>query len=276
MKTNRQNGKGTALITGASSGIGAIYADRLAKRGYDLILVARDRNKLDILATRLAEETGVKTESLQADLTSKSDLVRVEERLRNDKQIALLLNNAGMSVEGSLVGGDLDHLETMIQLNVVATTRLAGAVAPAFVARGRGTIINIASVVALAPELFNGAYSGTKAYLLNLSQALHQEIGAKGVRVQAVLPGATRTAIWEKSGTDVSKLPAGILMEVDEMVDAALAGLDLEEIVTIPSLPNIAEWEAFNAARLALGPNLSRDHSADRYKTALLKPGDRI
>jgi uncharacterized protein len=272
MKTNRQNGKGTALITGASSGIGAIYADRLAKRGYDLILVARDRKKLDILAARLAEETGVKTESLEADLTSKSDLARVEERLRNDQQITLLLNNAGMSVEGSLVGGDLNHLETMIQLNVVAPTRLAGAVAVGFASRGQGTIINIASVLALAPELFNGAYSGTKAYLLNLSQALHQEIGQKGVRIQAVLPGATRTAIWEKSGTDVSKLPDGILMEVDEMVDAALAGLDLGEIVTIPSLPQVADWETFNAARLALGPNLSKDHAANRYKTALLSP----
>src|SRR5476651_740705 len=147
MKTNRQNEKGTALITGASSGIGAIYADRLAKRGFNLILVARDRNKLDILATRLADETGVKTESFQADLTSKTDLARIEERLRNDQQITLLLNNAGMSVEGPLLGGDLDQIETMIQLNVIATTRLAGAVAPAFVARGRGTIINIASVL---------------------------------------------------------------------------------------------------------------------------------
>jgi short-subunit dehydrogenase len=163
------------------------------------------------------------------------------------------------------------QLETMIQLNVVATTRLAGAVSVAFAARGHGTIINIASVLALAPELFNGAYSGTKAYLLNLSQSLHGEIGSKGVRIQAVLPGATRTAIWEKSGTDVSKLPPGILMEVDEMVDAALAGLDLGEIVTIPSLPNVGDWEAFNAARLALGPNLSKDHAADRYKTAVLK-----
>ena len=271
MNTIRQTKMGTALITGASSGIGAVYADRLAKRGYDLILVARDRKKLDILSSRLAEETGVKTESSQADLTSKSDLVRIEERLRDDEQITLLLNNAGMSVEGSLVGGDLDQVEIMIQLNVVATTRLAGAVAVAFAARGRGTIINIASVLALAPELFNGAYSGTKAYLLNLSQSLHQEIGSKGVRIQAVLPGATRTAIWEKSGTDVSKLPAGILMEVDEMVDAALAGLDLGEIVTIPSLPDVADWEAFNTARLALGPNLSKDHAADRYKTSILK-----
>src|SRR5476651_331941 len=142
MKTNRQNEKGTALITGASSGIGAIYADRLAKRGYDLILIARDQKKLDILATRLADETGVKTESFQADLTSKADLARIEERLRTDQHITLLLNNAGMSVEGSLVGGDLDQLEMMIQLNVVATTRLAGAVSVAFAARGQGTIIN--------------------------------------------------------------------------------------------------------------------------------------
>jgi uncharacterized protein len=271
MNTKSQTKMGAALITGASSGIGAVYADRLAKRGYDLILVARDRKKLDILATHLAEETGVKTESLQADLTSKADLARIEERLRTDEHITLLLNNAGMSVEGSLVGGDLDQLEMMIQLNVVATTRLAGAVSVAFAARGQGTIINIASVLALAPELFNGSYSGTKAYLLNLSQSLHGEIGSKGVRIQAVLPGATRTAIWEKSGTDVSKLPPGILMEVDEMVDAALAGLDLGEIVTIPSLPNVGDWEAFNAARLALGPNLSKDHAADRYKTAVLK-----
>ena len=270
MKTNNQNENGTALITGASSGIGATYADRLAKSGYDLILVARDQKKLESLAKQLTEETGVQAEAFQADLTSKGDLARVEKRLRNDDQITLLVNNAGMSVEGSLVGGDLDRIETMIQLNVTAPTRLAGAVAPAFVARGSGTIVNISSVLALAPELFGGVYSGTKAYLLNLSQSLHQEIGPKGVRIQVVLPGATRTAIWEKAGKDVSKLPAGIqVMEVEEMVDAALAGLDLGEIVTIPSLPDESEWEAFNAARLALRPKLSRVHAADRYKAAI-------
>lgn len=270
MKTNYQTKKGTALITGASTGIGAIYADRLAKRGYDLILVARHRKKLESLAKRLAEEAGVQAEAFQADLTSKADLARVENRLRSDDQITLLLNNAGMSVEGSLVGGDLDRFEAMIQLNVTAPTRLAGAVAPAFVSRGSGTIVNISSVLALAPELFGGVYSGTKAYLLNLSQSLHQEIGQKGVRIQVVLPGATRTEIWEKSGKDVSKLPAGILMmEVDEMVDAALTGLDLGEIVTIPSLPDTKDWEALNTIRLALRPKLSRDHAADRYKTAV-------
>ena len=138
MKTNNQNENGTALITGASSGIGATYADRLAKRGYDLILVARDQKKLESLAKQLTEETGVQAEAFQADLTSKGDLARVEKRLRNDDQITLLVNNAGMSVEGSLVGGDLDRIETMIQLNVTAPTRLAGAVAPAFCQRSPG------------------------------------------------------------------------------------------------------------------------------------------
>ncbi len=184
-------------------------------------------------------------------------------------KITLLVNNAGISVHGSLVGGDIDLHESMILLNVVALMRLAGAVAPRFAANGGGTIINIASVLALAPELFNGVYSGTKAFVLNLTQSLHQELGDKGVRVQAVLPGATRTEIWEKAGVDVNTLPAGFLMETDEMVDAALAGLDLGEVVTIPSLPDAADWEAFNTARLKLTPNLSKDHAAERYQVAV-------
>jgi short-subunit dehydrogenase len=273
MKTtplNSKTVKGTALVTGASAGIGATYADRLAKRGYNLILVARDIKRLDALAARLTQETGVQVETFQADLVSKADLARVERRLREDDQITLLVNNAGMSAHGSLVGGDVDAHETMIHLNVIAPTRLTAAVATRFAANGTGTIINIASVLALAPELFNGVYSGTKAYLLNLSLSLHKELGPKGVRVQAVLPGATRTEIWEKAGVDANHFPPGFVMEVDVMVDAALAGLDLGELVTIPPLPNMADFETFNNARLALGPNLSKDRAADRYQVAQL------
>jgi short-subunit dehydrogenase len=259
--------------TGASTGIGATYADRLARRGYDLILVARDRQRLEDLARRLRSETGASVEVLKADLTQRDDLARVEARLRSDAEIALLLNNAGVTVGGPLVGADLDRLESMILLNVVAPTRLAGAVAPGFVARGRGVIINIASIVALAPELLNGSYSGTKAYVLNLTQALQGEVGKCGVRVQAVLPGATRTEFWERAGVEISSLPDSMLMGVDEMVDAALAGLDLGEVVTIPSLPDARDWESFTAARLALGPNLSRDRAADRYKTTRRNAG---
>ena len=112
-------------------------------------------------------------------------------------------------------------------------------------------------------------YSGTKAFVLNLTQSLHKELGQKGIQVQAVLPGAVRTEIWGKMGVDITKLPPGFVMEVDELVDAALAGLDLGELVTIPSLPDVADWETFNTARLALVPNLSKDRTAERYKVAV-------
>jgi hypothetical protein len=127
-------------------------------------------------------------------------------------------------------------------------------------------LINLSSVLALAPERFNASYGATKAYVLNFSLTLQEELSHSGVQVQVVLPGATRTEIWERSGMEAASLPASILMGVDELVDAALVGLDCRELVTIPSLPDIADWEAYTAARLRLGPNLSRDHAADRYK----------
>ncbi len=266
---NHRNENGVALITGASSGIGATYADRLARRGYDLILVARNQQRLEDLAARL-RHSDAQVEILRADLASKPDLARVEQRLRDDGRITMLVNNAGIGATRSFIGADLDLLETMIHLNVVAVMRLAGAVVPGFVARKRGTIINIASVVALAPELLNGNYSGTKAYVLNFSQSLYNELREHGVRVQVVLPGATRTEIWERSGIDISSLSPKSLMAADEMVDAALVGLDQGEVVTVPSLPDIGDWDAFNAARLALAPGLSRDHAAQRYKSSAL------
>lgn len=266
--TDNSTSQGTALITGASSGIGAVYADRLARRGYRLVLVARDATRLDAVAARLRQEVGASVETVIADLTVKEDLLRIEQRLRNDAGITALVNNAGIAMSGDLLDADPDHLEGLIRLNVLAPSRLALAALPGFVARGRGTLINISSVLALMPEMFNGAYSGTKAYVLNLTQRLQQEVSGKGVRVQAVLPGATRTEIWERAGTDIASLPQDILMAVDEMVDAALAGLDLGELVTIPSLPDIADWEACSAARMKLAPNLSRNKPALRYQAA--------
>ncbi|MCC8393349.1 SDR family oxidoreductase [Paraburkholderia sp. MMS20-SJTR3] len=261
-------GKGIAVVTGASSGIGAVYADRLARRGYDLLLIARDGNKLASLAARLNESTGRRVATLSADLTVKADVRRVEERLRADREITLLVNNAGVGATAPLLDSDLDQLETMIELNVTALTRLSAAVLPGFIERGAGTLINISSIVALAPELLNGTYSGTKAYVLNLTQSLHHEVGGKGVRLQAVLPGATSTAFWDRAGLAVEHLPAGIVMSADDMVDAALAGLDQGELVTIPSLPDAADWQRFNDARLQLQPNLSRDVPAERYTRA--------
>lgn len=256
---------GAALITGASSGIGAVYADRLARRGHDLILVARDRTRLDAVAQRLRDQTGVKVETVIADLTQRADLLAVETQLRGDERIGILVNNAGIAVSGTMTAADPDALEAMLQINSVVPTRLALAAAEGFTAQKTGTIINIASVTALLPERFNGVYSGSKAYLINFSQSLQEELRAHGVRVQAVLPGATRTAIW---GSAVDHLPSEMLMEVDEMVDAALAGLDQGEAITIPSLPDAADWQAYEKARLHMAPRLSLQRAAPRYRSA--------
>jgi len=261
--------KGTALITGASSGIGAVYADRLARRGYDLVLVARDQQRLAALADQLANATGVSVEVLQADLTVKADLLKVEQRLRGDTSLSLLVNNAGNAVAGPLLTADIDKIEAMLQLNVVAPTRLAAAAAANFAARKTGTVVNIASVVAYAPGMISGSYSATKAYALNFTQAMQQEFGPQGVRIQAVLPGATRTEIWERGGLSVDNLPAAMVMEVGAMVDAALTGLDQGEAITMPALESLADWQAMEAARQALGPQLSTSQPASRYNSAV-------
>ena len=189
--------KGTALVTGASSGIGAIYADRLAHRGHDLILVARNQQRLDALAERLRSDTGNCIEAVVADLNNGKDLGHVEQLLRTNQQITMLVNNAGVAAVTPFLETDLDEIEEMIMLNVRALTRLALAAAPRFVARGSGTIVNIASVLGTAPELLNGVYGGTKAFVIALSLSLHKELVDKNVRVQVVLPGATATDLWE-------------------------------------------------------------------------------
>ena len=258
--------QGTALITGASSGIGAIYADRLAARGFDLLLVARDLERLEAAAAKLRTAHGIQVEVLKADLTQKDDVLKLEQRLRSDSSLSLLVNNAGVAADGLLANADLDQLEKLIQLNVTTVTRLASAAAAGFAKAGRGTIINIASVVALFPERFNATYSASKAYVLSLTQSLSAELEGTGVKVQAVLPGVTRTEIWERSGIDASQIPADMVMEAGEMVDAAMSGLDQGELVTIPSLPDAGDWNAFVAARHVMAPNLSKSRAAARYK----------
>jgi len=257
--------KGTVLITGASSGIGAVYADRLARRGYDLILVARNRERLVQLASRLTTATGRSIEVVAADLGNRSDVRHIEEILRTDSSITMLVNNAGIGGAAPLLDSDVDKMESMIELNVIALTRLTYAIAPKFVERGQGTIVNISSIVAVAPEILNGVYGGTKAFVLAFNQSLNHELGAKGVRVQAVLPGATRTEFWDVAGMPVENLPSTIVMSVEDLVDSALAGLDLGELATVPSLPSEADWNAFESARAALAPNLSRQKPAARY-----------
>ncbi|MBE9605501.1 SDR family oxidoreductase [Acetobacteraceae bacterium H6797] len=259
---------GTALITGASSGIGAIYADRLAARGHDLILVARNRGKLTALASQLADRTGRSVEVVAADLSDKADLRATERLLATDASITMLVNNAGVGATAPLLSSNVDAMERMIDLDVTALMRLTYAAAPAFAARGRGTIVNISSIVAIGPEVLNGVYGGAKSFVLAFSQSLHHELAEKGLRIQAVLPGATATDFWGIAGTPVEHLPGEIVMPATAMVDAALAGLDAGELVTIPALPDAAQWAAYEAARQAMLPNLSRAEPAARYRVA--------
>ena len=184
------------------------------------------------------------------NLTNRADLAHVEGRLAGDATITTLVNNAGVSLKGGLLENGSDVLEKLIALNITAPTVLAAAAAKSFAQRKAGAIINISSVLALAPEALEGVYSGSKAYLLNLSLKLALDVKAAGVRVQAVLPGATRTEIWARSGKDVDAILPGKVMEVDDLVDAALVGFDRGELVTIPPLADEGLWTAYNEARL--------------------------
>ena len=256
----------TVLITGASSGIGATYADRFAGRGHDLVLVARDTGRMDALAERLRADTGVAIDVVGADLSQDADVERIETRLREDARIGVLVNNAGISVAGRFEKQSPEDVQRLLAVNTTAVLRLAHAVSGRFVEAGEGAIVNVGSVVGLVPEFGQTVYGATKAFVLFLSQGLAFELGPKGVYVQAVLPAATATEIWSRAGADPSQLPP--MMEVGEMVDAALAGFDRREPVTIPPLHDAGQWDAHQAARQAMIPGFGQSTAAPRYKTA--------
>ncbi len=252
------------LITGASSGIGATYADRFARRGHDLVLVARDVARMETMAARLRTETGVAIDVMAADLTNDTDVTKVAARLRDDADIGILVNNAGAGLAGNFADQSSADVARLIALNTTSLALLAHAAAARFANQGRGAIINIASVVGLVPEFGQTAYGATKAFVTFLSQGLAFELGPKGVYVQAVLPAATRTEIWERAGADLSALPP--MMEVGDLVDAALAGFDAREVITIPALGDSALWDAYQAARHAMLPEFGNTQPAARYR----------
>ncbi|MBO9575426.1 MAG: SDR family NAD(P)-dependent oxidoreductase [Sphingobium sp.] len=259
---------GTAIVTGASTGIGATYADRLARRGHDLVLVARNAERLEALAERLRGETGRTVEVFAADLGDSADVARVEQRL-GEADVTALINNAGMSLNNDTLENSADGIEAIIALNITAAARLAIAAGKAFAAQGRGTIVNTASILGVDYEMYEGVYAGSKAFLLALSGNIAQRVRDKGVRVQAVLPGATRTEIWERSGKDVDSFPAEWVMDVNDLVDAALVGLDKGEEVTIPPLAEEELWAAYEEARQAMKGKLSKSEPAARYREAV-------
>lgn len=255
----------TVLVTGASSGIGAVYAERFAARGHDLVLVARDKARLDLLAARLREEHAVNIDVLQADLTLAQDLRAVEARLREDATIGILINNAGIAQSGNFLAQTPASLEPLLSLNTTALVRLASAIAPRLVTAGEGAIVNIGSVVGLAPELGMTVYGATKAFVQFLSQGMSLELAPHGVYVQAVLPAATRTQIWERAGIDINTLPE--VMEVAALVDAALLGFDRREAVTIPPLHDAQRWDELQSARVGLLGQLRQGEVAERYRS---------
>jgi len=254
----------SVLITGASSGIGATYADRLARRGHDLVLVARDGARMETLAAKLRQETGVAIDILPADLTNRADLAKIEARLRVDDKIGILINNAGAALGGAFNEQSLDDIDRLVALNTTSLLRLANVAANRFVKAGAGSIINISSVVGLVPEFGQTVYGATKAFVTFLSQGMNHELASKGVYVQAVLPSATATEIWERAGADTSAMPT--MMSVDELVDAALVGFDRRETITIPPLHEAAQWDAYQAARQAMLPGFGNVHVAERYR----------
>ncbi|WP_144110449.1 SDR family NAD(P)-dependent oxidoreductase [Paraburkholderia sp. BCC1886] len=263
--------KGTALITGASSGIGAVYADRLAKRGYDLILVARNAERLNALASRLTAATGRSVSTIVADLNDKAALAKIENVLREDSRITVLVNNAGVGSVTSVLNDNVDEMEAMIGLNITALTRLTYAVAPVFAGKGAGTIINISSAVGIAVELLNGVYSASKSYVLSFGHTLQRDLADKGVRIQTVLPAATATEFWDVAGYAQQK-EAASTMTAEDLVDSALAGLDQGELVTIPTLQDGDDWTRWEAARRALTPKFANANPAPRY----LLPTERV
>jgi hypothetical protein len=259
-----------ALITGASSGIGAAYAERLAARGHDLILVARRRDRLEALAARLRKDHGRVVEVHPADLGDPDDLARIESLLRSREEIDVLVNNAGVGAIGPSVTADPDAVETLVRINVLALTLLCLAATPRFSARDHGTIINIGSVIGVIPWPAAAAYSGSKAYVLNFTRSLQLEFSKTKVRVQAVMPGPVRTEFF---GDRPPPFPDELFMSAKTLVDIALRALDQGETVCWPTLHDLQAWTAFDDARRTLSKALSQNAvPPERYGLAAPQP----
>lgn len=254
-----------AAVTGASSGIGALYADRLAARGYDVLLIARREDRLLSLAQRLHEQYGIEVSTLKADLSVDEGIRVTEQRLRSDERLELLVNNAGSARMGGFLAFDANEHQSIHTLNTTALMRLSYAALERFVANDRGTLINVASVLAFHARGGSAVYSATKAWVMNFTRGLQEEFADSQLRIQAVLPAATATEIWEISGVAPATLPEGSVMRAEDLVDAALAGLDSGETVTIPPVHDLQLWEAYEQARLALFATSRTGAPASRY-----------
>jgi len=241
-----------AWVTGASAGIGAAFARRLAQEHFDLALVARSRERLDALASDMSQAHGVTCDVVAADLTVPAQLQSVAELIEGDTALELLVNNAGFGTVGPFAELDPDHEEEEIRLNVVALTRLTRAALPGMIERGRGAIINVSSMAAFQPAPQNATYAATKAFVNSFTEALHEELRGTGVQVQVLCPGFTRTEFQDRAGIDVSSLPGFMWMTAEAVVEASLAGLRSGDVVCVPGLGNRLFATAIGAMPRAL------------------------
>jgi short-subunit dehydrogenase len=227
-----------AWVTGASTGIGAAFARRLARDHFDLALVARSRERLAALATELEDGADIHCEVVAADLTVGAELRHVAAQIAADAGLALLVNNAGFGTAGRFAELDADREEAEIRLNVIALTQLTRAALPGLLAHGRGAIINVSSMAAFQPGPLNATYGATKAFVNSFTEALHEELRGTGVRVQALCPGFTRTEFQERAGIDVSGLPRFAWMTPEAVADASLAALARGDLICVPGFGN--------------------------------------
>jgi short-subunit dehydrogenase len=260
--------KKTAVVTGASSGIGAVYAERLAARGYDLVLVARRADRLAALSEKITKTYGSKIQVLAADLEKDGDVAKVESVLANDPSVQILVNNAGLARLQPLAQTPLSDSMKQISLNITALTRLTHAALPGFLARNDGIIINVASVLAVHSMAVSSVYSGTKAFVLAFSRGLQSELANTNVKLQVVLPASTATEIWDESGIPLSALQKEAVMTTENLVDAALAGLDKGEAITWPSVADETLWDKYDSARSTLFAATQTGKPAPRYLKA--------
>lgn len=256
---------GTAIITGASSGIGKVYADRLAKRGYDLTLVARRVSRLEALAIDLKANYGTRVTTMVADLSNSVELDKLAQAVAEDTSVTLLVNNAGTNTTGALSELKPKDLEAMINVNVIALSRLTLAVLPGFKKRDRGAIVNIGSVLGFQGYPSTSIYSGAKAFVLVFTRALQAELSGTSIVVQLVAPAGTISEIWDVQGFPLSNVPAEVIMTTENCVDASLKGLDLREKTTLPSVDNLQLLADYDAASAALFAASQTGKPAARY-----------
>ncbi|WP_406027525.1 SDR family oxidoreductase [Nocardioides sp. NBC_00850] len=223
----------TSLVTGATAGIGLAFAQQLAARGHDLVLVARDEERLNGVAKNLADAHGIGVEVLRADLTDGADLAKVEARLADaDHPVDLLVNNAGHGLKHRFLDNTADEETAMAEVLVIAPLRLSHAALGAQVARGHGGIINVGSVASYLPR---GTYSAAKAWINSFTEWAHNEYAGQGVKVMALLPGFTKTEFHERLGSGYDSAPSWMWLDVNDLVREALDDYDADKTFSIPS-----------------------------------------